>query len=145
MFTIEDELARVYAVGELNRVDLLRTVSQARDKGLTQTQIANRLSISQPEVHRILRKVHNFPDLLVLNPREIILRFHAGRISHDEMMNQLIGWTYTFARAAEPANPESVMIPGTWDQLADAVYRDLLSARDYEHLVAASGPARRSA
>lgn len=145
MLTIEDELARVYAVGELNRIDLLRTVAQARDEHLTQTQIANRLSISQPEVHRILRKVHNFPGLCALNPREIILRFHAGSITHDEMMNQLIDWPYTFARAAEPANPQSVMVEGTWDQLSDAVYRDLLSAEDYDHLVAVSGPVNRSA
>lgn len=141
MNTIQDELARVFADRELNRLDQLRVCSAARSQGLTQTEIARRLSLSQPEVHRILRKIEAFPELLERTPREVILDFHADMISHDSMLQQLKNWTYTFSSDAEPGNPEGALSGGSWDDITDAVHRDLIDMEDYQEIVHAIHPA----
>ncbi|HEX9229316.1 MAG TPA: hypothetical protein VF885_22180 [Arthrobacter sp.] len=135
MLTIQDELARVFAARELNRLDLLRTCAAAKEQGLTQAEIAHRLNISQPEVSRTLRKVQRFPELLERTPREVILDFHAGRIGHEVMLDELKTWKYTFSEDAEPGNPEGALTHGSWDDIVDAVHRDLLDLQDYEELV----------
>ncbi len=140
MLTIQDELARIFADRELNRLDQLRACTAARSQGLTQAEIARRLSISQPEVHRILRKIENFPELLKHTPREVILDFHAQRISHDAMMEQLTTWPYTFPADAEPGNPLGALTGGGWDDISDAVHRDLIDMEDYEAIVQAAHP-----
>jgi hypothetical protein len=134
MLTIQDELARVFAARELNRLDLLRTCAAASEQGLKQGEIAHRLSISQPEVSRILRKVKRFPELLKRTPREVILDFHAEKITHDQMLDELKAWQYTFGEDAEPSNPEGSLTHGSWDDIVDAVHRDLIDMQDYEEL-----------
>ncbi|WP_461634624.1 hypothetical protein [Glutamicibacter soli] len=140
MKTIQDELARIYADRELNRIDQMRACDSARSQGLTQTQIAKGLAISQPEVHRILRRIENFPELLKRTPMEVILDFHAERISHDSMLEQLKEWKYTFTTDAEANNPESVLTGGSWDEITDAVQRDLIDLEDYREIVEAIHP-----
>lgn len=140
MQTIQDHLARTYANRELNRIDLLRSCFKANEQGLSQAEIARRLAISQPEVSRILKKIKNFPELLARTPREVILDFHAETISHEEMMRELKAWPYTFAEDAEPDNPEGALTSGDWDQIVDAVHRDLIDMADYEQLVQAAHP-----
>ncbi len=134
MQTIQDELARIYADRELNRLDLLRGCATARDAGLLQEEIAQRLQISQAEVSRILKKIRNFPELLDESPREIVLDFHAGKIVHEAMLEKLKKWPYTFAMDAEPTNPEGVLTAGSWDDILDAFHRDLLDIKDYEEI-----------
>lgn len=141
METIQDELARIFADRELNRIELLRGCARASGEGLRQTEIAQRLSISQPEVHRILRRLKNFPELLDRTPREVILDFHAGRIDHDRMLRELKDWPYTFSQAAEPGNPEGMLTEGSWDDIIDAVHRDLLDMEDYRSVVEAASRA----
>jgi transcriptional regulator with XRE-family HTH domain len=138
MQTIQEELARVYAGRELNRLELLRACEAARNKGLKQAEIARRLSLSQPEVHRILRKIRNFPELLEKTPREVILQFHAGQIPHEQMLEQLKAWNYTYSQDAEPDNPEGQLTRGSWDDIPDAFHRDLITGEDYETIVEAA-------
>lgn len=135
MQTIQDHLARTFANRELNRIDMLRACAEANEKGLSQAEIARRLAVSQPEVSRILKKIKNFPELLDRTPREVILDFHAERISHDQMMHELMNWPFTFAADAEPGNPEGALTSGDWDQIVDAVHRDLIDMADYEALL----------
>lgn len=140
MRTIQEELARVFATRELNRIDQLRACAAAKDQGLTQSEIAHRLAISQPEVHRILRKVASFPELLERTPREVILDFHADKISHESMLDELKTWNYTFAADAQPDNPEGALTQGSWDDIVDAVHRDLIDVQDYEELAHTAHP-----
>lgn len=135
MQTIKDQLAQAFANRELSRIDLLRACARADDEGLAQVEIARRLAISQPEVSRILRKIKSFPELLNRTPREVILDFHAERLSHEAMMKELTGWNYTFSQDAEPGNPEGALTGGDWDQIVDAVHRDLIDMADYEQLL----------
>lgn len=140
MLTIQDELARVFAARELNRLDLIRACVAAQQKGLRQGEIAHRLAISQPEVSRILRKAQRFPELLERTPREVILDFHAERITHEAMLDELKAWNYTFGEDAEPGNPEGALTHGSWDDIVDAVHRDLIDLQDYEELVHTAHP-----
>ncbi|MBT8163501.1 MULTISPECIES: LysR family transcriptional regulator [Arthrobacter] len=140
MLTIQDELARVFAGRELNRLDQLRACASARSKGLKQAEIARRLSISQPEVHRILRRIKNFPELLERTPREVILDFHVGLIDHEHMLQELTVWPYTYSADAEPGNPEGQITGGSWDEISDAFHRDLITGEDYEAIVRAVHP-----
>ncbi|MCO4263757.1 hypothetical protein NG697_12630 [Pseudarthrobacter sp. MDT3-26] len=135
MLTIKDQLARTFANRELNRIDRLRDCAEANKKGVSQAEIARLLAISQPEVSRILKKLKNFPELLDRTPREVILDFHGERISHDQMMHELMDWPYSFAEDAEPGNPEGALTSGDWDQIVDAVHRDLIDMADYETLM----------
>lgn len=134
METIQDELARIYADRELNRIDLLRGCAAARAAGLYQEEIAQRLQISQAEVSRILRKIKNFPELLDETPREVILDFHAEKIVHDVMLEKLKNWQYTFTQDAEPDNPEGALTGGSWDDIVDAFHRDLIDMEDYQEI-----------
>ncbi|WP_083955971.1 sugar-binding transcriptional regulator [Tersicoccus phoenicis] len=135
--TIQDELARVHAQRELNRLDALRACSKARATGMTQVEIARSLGVSQPEVHRMLRKADSFPELIDRTPREVILDFHAGLLDHADMMAELKSWPFTFSGAAEPDNPLGPSTRGSWEDVVDAVHRDLLLVEDYEELFAA--------
>lgn len=134
METAQEALARVYAGRELNRIELLRSCKKAHEDGLKQEEIAQRLQISQAEVSRILRKIKNFPALLEVTPREIILDFHAEKILHTEMLQQLKVWQYTFSQDAEPDNPEGALTGGSWDDVVDAFHRDLIDMRDYQEI-----------
>ncbi|WP_083701695.1 Lrp/AsnC family transcriptional regulator [Tersicoccus sp. Bi-70] len=102
---------------------------------MTQVEIARKLGVSQPEVHRMLRKVDHFPELLDRTPREVILDFHAELINHSEMMDELKVWPFTFSTPAEPKNPLSPSARGSWEDVVDAVHRDLLLVEDYDELL----------
>ncbi|MGP9528875.1 MarR family transcriptional regulator [Glutamicibacter sp. AOP5-A2-18] len=134
MQTIQSRLSHNYAVREINKLDQLRLCAQANSEGLTQTEIARKLFVSQPEVHRILKRITAFPDLLERTPHEVILEFHAERIEHDSMMTELINWPYTFSTNAEPNNPEGQLARGSWDEILDAFHRDLIDAVDYQRV-----------
>ncbi|OMH34294.1 hypothetical protein BGP79_04055 [Tersicoccus sp. Bi-70] len=135
VLTVQEELARVHAQRELNRLNALRACNKAREDGMTQVEIARKLGVSQPEVHRMLRKVDHFPELLDRTPREVILDFHAELINHSEMMDELKVWPFTFSTPAEPKNPLSPSARGSWEDVVDAVHRDLLLVEDYDELL----------
>lgn len=130
-----NKLMRTHAVKELARLDQIREIVAAAKEGSSQTAIARDAQISQPEVHRILRRVGNFPEIIERTPREVIFEWVTGKISHYEMMEELEGWSYTFAEDVEPENPEGTISRGSWDQVADAAGRGFLDEHDYEILV----------
>ncbi|MCH6472581.1 hypothetical protein [Sinomonas terrae] len=135
MLKTHNALQESYAERELARLHLLRGVSEASKQKESQTAIARDAGISQPEVHRILRKISDFPKMLERTPREVILLWVTGRISHDELMGELLSWPYTFSVDAEPANPLGQYSSGTWEQVTEAMLRGLLGEEDYRRLV----------
>lgn len=50
-------------------------------------------------------------------------------------MEELRHWPYTFSRPAEPDNPLGESTGGSWNEVVDAVHRDLLLVDDYEDIV----------
>src|SRR5579859_342769 len=96
MLKTHNELQVSYAERELARLHLLRSVQDAARDKVSQTAIARDAGVSQPEVHRMLRRLSDFPELLERTPREVILLWVAGRIGHDDMIEELLSWPYTF-------------------------------------------------
>jgi transcriptional regulator with XRE-family HTH domain len=139
--TAAENLTKVYVDRELNKLEQLRACAAAKAEKMTQVQIAKLLGISQPEVHRTLRRINDFPAELERSPKEVILLQLAGRLSHAAMMDELKAWPYTFRTEAEPGNPETEYTWGTWDQVEDQFYAGRLGSADYFALVAHVHPA----
>lgn len=135
MLKTHNDLQISYAERELARLHLLRSVQDAARDKVSQTAIARDAGVSQPEVHRILRRLSDFPTMLERTPREVILRWVVGRIGHEEMVEELLSWPYTFSVDVEPTNPEGEYSSGTWDQVTEAMLRGLLGEEDYVRLV----------
>ena len=121
MPTIQEELARVYAGRELNRLELLRACGSARRKGLKQAEV--RAALPFPSLKFTDPAESDFPELLEVTPREVILKFHAGRIGHEQMLEELKAWNCTIRRR-EPENPEGRFTGGSLDDIPDAFHRD---------------------
>lgn len=140
---VPNDLLRSYAEKELARLHQIRAVVDASKAGNSQVSIAREAGISQAEVHRILRRVADAPEMLERSPHEVILDWVVERIGHESMMDELLHWPYSFSEEAEPNNPLTVRTSGTWDQVTGAVYRGLLSDDDYDHLLESVRPPRK--
>lgn len=137
--TIDRQLKAVPALTELAKILKLRAVHAAVQAGLSQTQIAAAIGVTQPEDSRLAKAARLTPEVRERGPREVLLEYAAGRIDHTAMMDELASWPYTFG-AADPAG--EVYLSGTWDQIERA--GDLISDEDYQRLFALTA-ARRAA
>jgi hypothetical protein len=96
-------------------------------------QIAKWVGVSQAEVSRRLERRSVLPG--GVSPREIALRRAAGRISTDEMMQELSKVTYTsVVPEASAAFDGGASGTGTAKQLASSFQERLLSTNEYENL-----------
>lgn len=127
-------LRAAYAKEELGRIEKLREISLAHQRGQSQTAIALEAGISQAEVSRSVKRVKLVPGMIERCPREVILEFVAGEISADQMLQELSQWNYSHAQDAEANNPLSVRTSGSWEQVSDAYNRGLIDYEDYEYL-----------
>lgn len=132
------ELQAATAKEELGRIRKLRAINRVNERGMKQTEIANFVGLSQAEVSRILKRISIAPTMLDRCPREVILENVAGELSHDEMLDELAGWKFSFARDAEPDNPLSIRTVGAWEQVTQALYRGLIDYEDYDFLLASA-------
>lgn len=135
MLKTHNDLMVSHAERELARLHQLRAIHEASRRKVPQTAIAKDAGVSQPEVHRILRKLSDFPSILDRTPREVILDWVVGRTSHGEMLDELLAWPYTFSSDAEPDSPLGAISSGTWDQVTEATYNGFLGEEDYELLI----------
>lgn len=126
---IERQLRAVPARNELARILKLRAVNAAVAAGWTQRKIADEIGVEQPEVSRLAKAARLTPEVCKRSPREVLLEYAVGTISHTAMMNELEHWDYTFGET-DPTG--EIYLPGTWDQIERA--GDLLSDDDYQHL-----------
>ncbi|WP_226949954.1 helix-turn-helix domain-containing protein [Rhodococcus rhodochrous] len=90
------ELDEVAARLRLNNRALLRVVARAHKAGMRQRAIEQHLDVSQATVHRLLRQSTENPQVLEPTPAEIIDQRTAGQITTEQMMKQLLNWTFTF-------------------------------------------------
>ena len=131
-----NELQVAYAREELARLNKLRAIYSANVKhGRSQTAIAKDAGLSQAEVSRIVKRVSIAPEMLYHSPREVILQFVAGDIEHRAMLEELAHWPYSFAQDAESENPLTVRTSGSWEQVTDAMHRNLIDYDDYDYLL----------
>ena len=64
--------------------------------------------------------------------REVLLRYAVGELDHEQMMDELERWDYTFGGPLEGDPNTDVYVRGSWDQIERT--RDLLSDDDYQRL-----------
>lgn len=127
-YGIERDLRAIPAEKELLQLKLLRAVGKATDDNVPQRTIALMLGVQQPEVSRILKKLRLNPTVRDRSPREVMLEHAAGRISHKQMMRELLNWDYTFGHIAQDDPIGESYVRGTWDQIERA--GDLLTDDD---------------
>lgn len=127
-------LRAAYAKEELGRIEKLREIFLAYNRGQSQTSIALEAGISQAEVSRSVKRVKLVPSMIDRCPREVILEFVAGEISADQMLQELSQWNYSHAQDAEANSPLSVRTSGSWEQISDAYSRGLIDYDHYEYL-----------
>jgi hypothetical protein len=109
----------------------------AHDGGLSQRQISEVVgSVSQATVQRTLRRITGDPSLLEETPGEVIDRRAAGMIDDQAMMDNLLDRTYSFGRVPSiDGVATDAYMPGDWDEVETAYYRDLLSDEEFDQLM----------
>jgi hypothetical protein len=101
------------------------------------------LGVAQPEVSRIVKKLRLNPAARERSPREVMLEHAGGRISHEQMLDELAGWEYTFGQVAADDPVGQSYMRGTWDQVERA--GDLLTDEDRRVLLEATAKRRAQA
>lgn len=143
-YSVERDLRAIPAEKELLQLKLLRAVGKATDEGVPQRTIAVMLGVAQPEVSRIVKKLRLNPAARERSPREVMLVEHAGgRISREQMLDELAGWEYTFGRVAADDPVGESYVRGSWDQVERA--GDLLTDEDRRVLFEATAKRRAQA
>lgn len=142
-YGIERDLRAIPAEKELLQLKLLRAVGKATDENVPQRTIAVMLGVAQPEVSRILKKLRLNPAARDRSPREVMLEHAAGRISHEQMMNELRSWDYTFGHIAPDDPIGESYVRGSWDQIERA--GELLTDDDRRALFEATAKGRAQA
>lgn len=137
---VERNLRSIPAQRELLQLRLLRAVSHATENGIPQRVIAANLNVAQPEVSRIVKKLRLNPAARTRSPREVLLEHAAGVVDHETMMNELIGWNYTFGHVAADDPLGESYVRGSWDQIERA--GSLLDDEDYRRLLAVTADRR---
>lgn len=136
-----DALQRLAAWAARRRVvekDLDREIYHAaHDVGMSQRQISEVVgSVSQATVQRILHRINEDPSLLEETPAEVIDRRAAGLISDATMMDRLLHRKYSFGHVPSIGDVATdAYVPGDWDQIEMAYYRDLLSEQEFDQLM----------
>jgi hypothetical protein len=118
--------------------DLDRAIYHAaHDVGVSQRQISEVVgSLSQATVQRILIRIKEDPSLLEETPAEVIDRRTAGVINDEAMMDNLLHRTYSFGHVPSiDGIATDAYIPGDWDEIETAYYRDLLSEQEFDQLM----------
>ncbi|MGU3586683.1 winged helix-turn-helix domain-containing protein [Rhodococcus sp. C26F] len=130
------ELDEVAARLRLNNRALLRVVARAHKAGMRQRAIEQHLDVSQATVHRLLRQSAENPTVLEPTPAEIIDQRTAGQISTEQMMEQLLGWTFTFGTVPKAEGVATdAYEPGSWDDVERAFYRGQLTEDELARLM----------
>ncbi len=137
----DDALQRLAALAARRRVvekNLDRAIYHAaHDAGVSQRQISEAVgSLSQATVQRILRRIDEDPSLLDETPTEVIDCRAAGLINDETMMNNLLERTYSFGHVPSiDGIATDAYVPGDWDEIETAYYRDLLSEDEFGQLM----------
>lgn len=132
------------AAEELAKLRLLRKVVEANESGASQREIADALGVTQPVIHRMLKKTRMNPAALSRSPREIALEYSVGEIPRGQMLDELGSRSYTYGSPAEPDSPvDDAYLRGSWDEVTRAVYSRLITDADYREITVRAGAAGR--
>lgn len=120
----------------LTRLRLFRKVARMLEDGVSMEDISEQLSLTGRETTRLVRRVSFLSEggVIPVSPTEIIYEAVVGDRSRDSMMDVLLNYEYTFGYNAEPDNPLSVRVPGSWDSILAQYSLGMLSDEEFETL-----------
>jgi len=130
-----DPLVAVKAAAELAELRRLRAVAAAAAAGRTQVDIADKLGVSQPAVHKMLVRARHTRELFVTQPWEVALRYAAGEIDRDTMLATFLAWPWTVDQVLDlnADNPLSeAFVRGSWSDLVRATRHGYVTLEDYQ-------------
>ena len=113
--------ATLRARRELDEIEEMRFVKDAVvDSGLSQDAIAEAMGVSQPTIHRIVKKVSEHPQVLKPSAAEIINRATVKEISRPQMLRALRSLKIGYVRWDK--RPDS-----DWAKLRAALHHGLVT------------------
>lgn len=120
------------AVDRRDELRLLRAVAA----GMTQTEIARALRISQPAVHKALKAAEQVPDVREGfsggDPYEIAERYAVGQIDRNQVIDELARWPYAKRPKTDGFDWLVEEVPGTFGEVGRAYDDGLLDAEIYD-------------
>lgn len=135
--SVVDELSleHAHARMRLAEINQMRQAVLAAQRGVTQREIARRLQVSQPTVHRLLGRAAR----LGIEPsiEEIVLRRFLGEISSTDMLRALSIDVKWVPRVVDPI--DGVLPGGSAEDLEDLVDQGYLSEAEVDHVLQARG------
>lgn len=117
---------------EVAALDYIRAMRGAAEAGATQVEIARAVGITQKAVSKILhsakeRKLSALPhDHHGASPYEIALRYAAGEISWEIMIQELSAWPYLPANGQQDTPPGNGYPPAMFQQVQQALHDGLI-------------------
>ena len=131
-----DELAanlrKIAAKRNLVEIERIRVVAAASQSGMRQREIADLLDTSQPDIHRVLRRVNSGSGIPGVSPNEIVMRATVGEISRQEMLDTLRNMDYSVGQS-DPTGGDGYLA-GSWDQVKRLVGKHFVTESEYESL-----------
>lgn len=128
---------RARATEQVAHLDYVRAVVEVRAQGLTQTEIARELGVSQPAVSQLLSSAGRTAGAVREgfsggSPYEICERYAAGQIDRARVVDELARWPY---EQGDPGDGFDWLTyePGEWhQQVVPALDEGLLDDATYD-------------
>lgn len=123
----------------LAQLDYLRDLAEARELGVSQTEIARELRVTQPAISKSMSAASSTPPVPEGfhggSPYEIAERYAAGEISREVLVDELARWPYT-PRDAGDGVDWLTYEPGTFEDVVRARRDGLLDTATYDAVLA---------
>lgn len=130
---LREAQAKARAAADLATDELDRAIAVAHAEGHTQVQIAEALSVSQPLVHRLIRRGKN-ADLA--SPLALARRYRAGLLDRERLLNILADLDYRTGTDASTLGYNDLPDQGAWGEVIQAHRAGYLTDDDYAELAA---------
>jgi hypothetical protein len=123
----------------VDRLDELRLI-QSLAESMSQSALAEALSISQPAIHKALRKAEGIgrvPDgFSGASPFEVAERYAAGLIGRTQVVRELAAWDYAPSPSIDPLDWLTAEAGGTFREVVRALTCGLIDESIYEEVIA---------
>lgn len=130
---LRDAQAKARAAADLATDELDRAIAVAHSEGHTQAEIADALGVSQPLVHRLIRRGKS-TDLA--GPLALARRYRAGWIDRDRLLNILEKVDYRVSTDTSTLGYSDPPDQGAWGEVIQAHRAGYLTDDDYSELAA---------
>lgn len=122
----------------LAQLDYLRDLAAASGLGVTQTEIARELRVTQPAISQSLKTATATPPVREgfhgATPYEIAERYATGEITREQVIDELARWPYT---SGEPSDGVDWLtyVPSDFSEVTKALTDGLLDDVTYDAIL----------